>query len=944
VKQITRFLAVAIAASAFAANARAQASGIAIQAPKDPRPAIESGDVATIAFTVRNETRDTMVAEPKIDVPAGWQIVMSPAATVVAPAGFELWLVSVKAPAAATAGNYTIRVGANGSLAAAGVTSAKSAVSDSVRVQIAERHGVSLFALGAPAYVMAGDVYTGSFIIRNEGNVPSRFTVVAKSSHGNDPVLEQTTIALAAGAIDTVTASVKIPKTVTSAVQELLDVAAADATVDTVRAEASMQTTVVPTASLGPTLWTIPGEFALRTSSANAGVSAFTAAGSGKLTPTSDVKVDFSVRGPTGGSSMFGEQEEYRLSLKNDRAAIRLGDQSFGFSHLVSGGGRSTGAEVTGKFGNYVAGAYVHRNRIRPDAATEASAMIGTDTRRLVSGSLVGLTRANANLLSSAARASIGDAFVEVEMAASDSLGRSGNAGSVRVNGDSRYFTYDASANRASDAFASVRQGSTDAHLSVSGHQMGGVYLTGSTNVQIANPAARADAIGQRLNTSSLAANFTNGMSLELERFDRADRGTAVATRGTQHTSRFRSRFDLGAFDVAFNMQGALVSQNDSARGALTIGTTTTYSFGDNQFVSLFADVSDGRGLGEGGMMTTTTGLNTELTAADTRLRFVSSLSAVGDASHTWSSHTDISVEREVRRSTIALRSRISAGSRMPMNHAVFLEVKTGLRVPTAPIKAIGRARAYVVDAESGLGVAGALIRLGGQAAVTDANGVATFRNLTPGEHRAVVDGSAVAGRVITNNSTVRISATSRAPAEFRVNLARGVRLAVRLRRFEKSSSAIANGGDTLTEVGAMGQVVVALVSNRDTVWQTSDDRGRVDFNGLAPGQYTIALPRFEAPEFMALSQKEFTVDVTGGEQRQVDFKLVPQVRAVEFVGETVIIAAPAKAPQKPATTGPTTVTGKPDPAPITARPNTAQPRTQNPSAPRQQQPERNQP
>lgn len=91
----------------------------------------------------------------------------------------------------------------------------------------------------------------------------------------------------------------------------------------------------------------------------------------------------------------------------------------------------------------------------------------------------------------------------------------------------------------------------------------------------------------------------------------------------------------------------------------------------------------------------------------------------------------------------------------------------------------------------------------------------------------------------------------------------------------------------------------------------------------------------------MTLTNKEFTVVVGSGEQRQVEFKLVPQVRAVEFVGETMIIAAPA-AP-KSAAPASSTVTGK---ATITAppsqgAPNTAPERNQKPT--RQQQKQQNQ-
>ena len=928
----------AVALVAAAADARAQASGISLQAPKASKIVVATDEVATMAFTVRNEGKDTTVAQPTVVAPAGWRVVMSPAATVVAPGERDIWLVSVKAPANAAAGSYAVRLEAERQ-SMSRVTIAGPVASDSVIVSISERHEVAVRAIGSLSYVMGGEAYTGTFIVQNLGNVAARFDLSAKSTQGNAPSLVSQVIALAPGQLDTVEAKVMIPSSVTTTAEEVLLLQATDVAVDSVRAEASMQATVVPSVKGAPRMWTVPTELALRTATAGSGVSMFTASGYGQLAQGSDVMVDFMIHGPTGQtSSMFGEQETYRLGLRNKTSSLRLGDDSYGFSRLLTSGARGTGAEVRTEMHGFTGGAYVQRDRGRPDAPTEMSAMVATDDKRAVAGTLVALNRSSsagsAQAVTVGTNALVGGTTVGVELAASDSQNMRGGAGRVRVAGASRYFAYDFGAQRTGTRFASSQQGSTDVRAAIIGNRVGSVFITGNSNLHMSDPLAVVGGFGQRLSTTSLAASWTNGTTLEIEHFDRADVGGFSPIVGRMETMRARSRHGFGMFDASMSFQGGVASHADSAaRFSLGLGGALSANLDEKGSVSVFADYANGKGLGESGSGTLTAGVNSQLHLNATTLRAMSFLSQSSANGH-MTTQTDLTVEQALSRSTIALRARLAAMARGPMTHAVFLEIKTPLGLPTAPMNTIGRARAEVIDAETGRGVAGALVRVGGQAAVTDAQGVAMFRDLKPGEYSALVDGAAVAGRVVASGGTVKISPTSRKPAAFSMRLSRGSQILVRVRSFERTSAMVANGGDTLTEVGALGQVMVALVTPTDTLWQTSDERGRVDFGSVAPGRYTVVIPRYDAPANTAFAQTEFAIDVTAGEQRQVDFKLIPKIRAIEFQGEAVLIAVPAGATK--AAPVPTAITGKPDPAPITIKPE--QPITARPTNPARNQ------
>jgi hypothetical protein len=936
VKNSLRFLSHTLAAVALLATAAVARAQVSIQAPSNPSTRIEAGEVATFAFSVKNGGTDTTTAEAVVALPAGWATVMSPAATVLAPGQREVWLVSARSPITAAAGTYMIRAGTRRPRVAAGGPSADDAVSfDSVSVTIAERRGVDVRGVTSLAYVMAGQSYESRFIVKNLGNVAARFDLTGNSTRGSSPRLSQQVVALAPGQSDTIVAAVTIPASENSSANEVLVLSATDVTADSVHAEVSVSATVVPAAKIGPSMWTVPAQFALRSAAPGTGVSAFTATGAGKLSQASDVLVDFDIRTATGRSPAFGEQETYRLNLNSKRGSLRLGDNSFGFSSLISNPGRSTGAEVRSQYNGYVGGAYVRRDRMG-NAPMEFSGMVGTDPMKSMSASLVGVARGGALLMSTAGGAEVGGARVGVELAASDSQQVTGTSGRVDINGSTSLLRYGVNAQHASSSFASAAQGMTEIRGAVTTQQIGTMVLSANSSLHSTGELARNPGVSQRNVDVTIGANWLNGLAVEAERYVRDERNLNSSLQGAEQTLNLRGHQSRGSFDGSLMLRGGVASARDSVtRTVMSANGSVGMHFSGDQYISLFGDYGNGRGLGEAEHSTFSGGATANVSFGATTVRVMNFLSS---SNGRWSTNADLTVEQAMQRATLALRAHRSAQSLGSSSNQLFLEVKTPFGIPTTPMNEIGRARLEIVDAETGRGVSGTLVRLGGHVAVTDANGIATFRDLQPGSHRTLIDGAAVAGRVVASNPEVVISATSRKPAEARITLARGVRITARVRSFERAASLLASG-DTLTEVGAVGQVTVALITSTDTLWQTTDDRGRADFGSVPPGHYTVAIPRYEAPDHMRIEKDGFAIDVTAGDSRQIEFRLLPQVRAVQFQGEATIIAAPVTHPKTGAQTN--VITGKPitaPPAPMTAQPNTQQPITGQPARGQRQQ------
>lgn len=845
---------------------------------------------------VRNSASDSIAIAQSITLPAGWTTVNSLIPTTLVADAMELWLVSVATPAGAPAGKYVIRAG----MIANGVTS-----SDSVVVTIDERYSLDVKASNPPTYVFAGDIYETTFIVRNAGNITTRVKLKATSNRGSAPKLSATEIDLTAGATQSVKVSVSVPKEMSRSQQDLLEIVAIDAARDTVRAATSVETTIIGKGSAGADFWTVPGDVAIRAASANSGVSTFVASGSGYLNEKATVKVDFTAQTAPEAQSVFGDRDQYRIGLETKNMTLRAGDQSFGFSALTSSGSQGTGAELVGKRGNVIAGGYFQKNRWTLNSGSEAAAVIRSADEVKTGGSVVAVQRSGAfgvgsRVLSGSAHTVIANNTLEVEAAKSDSLRQAGAAGLVRLYGSTKTFQYDFGAQRANNSFAGAQRASSDQHLSISGQKLGSAFLSAMFAVHKTNPTAQSNGFGQRIATSSVTASFMNGSSIEAERLDRNDFGLMNSgIRGTQQSLRGRGRFVTGRLDFLTTIQTGIVSQESSASHTFTsLSASVRAAIGKEQFVSAFADLTDGKALGAGGIGTISSGTSAELKLGQlTAVRLTTSMSAQRDRLGDWVGQADFTIERRIAQSIVAFRGRMAeSGSRTaPSQNAFYMEVRTPLRLPTSRLNRGGRAHAKVVDVETGRGIEGALVRMGDVAAITDKNGVAAFKNLEAGEYHAVIEGGVGAGQIVEGGN---VSVDSTVRAEVKLNVSRGARVQARVRQMEKQSPSGSKGpsagGDSLVDIGAVQGAVLALISARDTIWQSADDKGRVDFGAIVPGHYVVKVVAGDVPEFTMFERKEMELDVKAGEQRAVEFRLVPQIRALQFIGEeTVLVAKP---------------------------------------------------
>ena len=890
-----RVLPLALAAVlAVAAPAAAQSGGVRLQPARVDTNGVHGGDVITAVFPVANSAADTAHVVPAIDVPAGWTVVMGTAPFTLAPGAHDTWLVSVSAPAQAPAGRYVVHA----ALTAQGAT-----VADSVLVRVRERRGVDVLPLHVPGWTMAGRAYDARFLVRNTGNVAANLVLVGHSSRGLRTTLDTTRMTLAPGASSPLAVRVVMTDSVSQTTTDVLEVTAADRADTATHATASVTTTVVPgDGGMLANLSTLPAQLSLRAVNGAAGLAPAALTGSGTIAGT-HTHVDFSLQAPAARQSAygFGERQQYQISVTSDDYRLRLGDQLYGLTDLTSSGQLGTGVELARTGGFFHSSAYVQHMRFTQNAATEEGVAFGTTPLAPASLSAAMVARQNpigggVHVASLSGRTLLpGGAGIDFETAVSDSAHRAGHANSARVTGNTRGVDYNVGYEWSDAMFAGPTRGSMyeDAHMSYRAWR----DLTLSANASLRAGSWQptfGQTMTQRMGTASIGASYAGKASLEYGWLARRDQTVVPLVDGLQRGLRASGSLPAGPLQLSVNAEHGVVDDALAGRSHdySSVQVSARTNLGAGRSLSVYAGANGGRTLGGvSGMVSTGAyaqfalphGFDLGLNGSAQRQNGFVGLAPA------WFGQVDAHVEyRLPNRSTVGLHARVWAtpGAGANVNStALYLELRTPVGIPTGPSRQPGRAVGRIVDAITGAPVPGALVRMGTQASVSDDQGRVAFSALQPAVYHVALDASgAAAGAVLTGDVVVDTRHATGTPVKFQVAVARGGEVRVAVQRFDFMGGTLEASADSLVAAAPMSDVIVALSSAGDTLYQTTDARGRLDFSQVAPGHYTLSVLPCAVPEHHVFESRELAVEVKPGASRVVQLRVVPQQRAVTFV------------------------------------------------------------
>jgi hypothetical protein len=213
--------------------------------------------------------------------------------------------------------------------------------------------------------------------------------------------------------------------------------------------------------------------------------------------------------------------------------------------------------------------------------------------------------------------------------------------------------------------------------------------------------------------------------------------------------------------------------------------------------------------------------------------------------------------------------------------------------MPTGHERSVGRARGRVVDQETGRGVAGTLVRLGPQAAITDDEGRVSFAGLPAGEYRlSIAQQRTQTPTVFTGDTKIVIDSTRRAPTTFALAVQRAGSIEGSVRQTSVARTGLQNAPDSLADAGPLSAITLALIGVRDTVYASTDEKGAFQFPEVSGGSWVLKVAT-EAPIGLRWEPAEIEVSVEPGATRTIAFRQVPRRRAVQMIGGDVIVVPP---------------------------------------------------
>ena len=771
-----RLALVALVALIFAGPLPAAAQAIVIGARDTAAIVAAPAATVTTALRITNYSAARVMLVPRITVPADWSVPLGALSFPLAAGASDSWIIGVRVPARAPAGRYRIAVSATDS--AAHVTA-----HDSLTIEVSARRGLELSLTNRPMYSVSGGTYRAAFLLQNRGNVRTAVRLRGTSALGGAVALDSTRVTLAAGASLPLVVRVSTRTRGQQAQDDVLELYGADESDTTVSALASARVTIVQEANTAEPLHRVASQLRLRAADASAAVSPYELIGGGALRDGGSEQLSFVLRGSPGAASQFGDQDEYRVELRGANYAARAGDALYRASSLSSGGQSGFGGGVEVRQGALSAGAFAQRFRFQPGAPTERGAYLGARAANLFGAPKVtvsGLSRnggwfAGRILGTGVSFTPLPATTVEVELAGSTgALGR-GAATEAHVSGGERV-RFDLGHVAADNRFAGVSRGTGHDYASVSTRASDDLQFSASVGAHRSTGVSLGMLAPQFFRSSTLAMEYATRFSLQYSALTRTSEFQASRYDESQRGLLARGEQAFGATRLWGSAGIGLTSSSALSRHAyheLSLGASTTVGAGS---FSLYGESSQG--------MFITRGANDIITVGgDGRVQlgpgtslvfngFQTSIRSGGDRY----SQLDAGLSQLLPTgSTVSLRVRLADNANEARGREVaFIEYAMPLQMPVGRARTAGRVRGRVLDQETGRGVAGTLVRLGPQAAITDDDGRVAFAGLPAGEYRlSIAQQASQAPTVFTGDPTVRIDSARFAPTTFAVAVER---------------------------------------------------------------------------------------------------------------------------------------------------------------------------
>ena len=932
-------LGFAIALSFWASPSPGQnrGQGVEVRAVSPLQVVSEPRRIQVLSFRVTNRTDREFRFREEAALPKGWPLILPLASFVLPPQGTTTRLLSFQVPLNASEGSYRL---------------AYSVVADkdpSVRdfeefdVTVLPLEKTDLMVENQPDSLMAGDEFEIAARLVNSGNTTRTFALKAKTSDpGSSALVDPAEAPLAPGE--------GVPLKVTGKVnpQYLASVMSVQVTATAPNKEGKMAEVasatilleIIPTVSRKAEPYhVLPTTLSLSLMKTSDGDTKpfLEWSGSGTLDEEGEQEFSFSFSGPAvEESTFFSEQDEYWIDYSSPRLGFLLGDQPYGVSPLTvnSSYGRGVGAEFRSLAGRWSIGGFRTRSRFGGDGWVDQGLFVehslgveDTALRLNVTRSETDATTskpaATDNLWSLEARLRPGkDSRLELEYGQCDTdrpakgddeayraewrglLGRRTAYTMRKIHAGADYWGYYHSYDYESAALDFPLGKRLRAGLAYSRYE---------DNLDRRSEESDT-ATTEYLAQATLNYDLLNGWFLVLgyDDFDRIDQMAPAEFDYSEKSYWLRIGRTLGQF--SWSVEPRFSDQADhlsgESRSAWNASILLSWFASSNLSFSLYWNIGDNDILDESYLLRSSTAVGGSVfwrPSPQWTLNLAYSKSGIGDNGDNESDQFDLTAtyampdERELVLDVST--ERTEEGD----NETEFrLSYRIPIGIKTVKRKNIGILKGRVFDAMNpdGPGMAGIVVRVGAETAVTDQEGNFLFPALSPGMHRLLVDPKSIGfGFTTTLKYPISLEVVGGGdPVSMDIGITRGAtfRGKVFLPDIKKANGKDGfvgapekNGEEVMP--GEMASILVELSREDEVIRRATDGKGEFLFENIRPGTWNLKFYEAGLPTGYYLETGEKTIELAPGDSVEFINRALPRKRGIKFIDSGSIVTSPAK-------------------------------------------------
>lgn len=877
-----------------------QSRSVTVTASSGTRVEAVPGRLLTLSFRVSNTTANKKRFESTVSVPAGWRRLAKDFPFELEAGASDIRLLNVSIPAETPAGEYALRYGVRDPL------NPSEAAEVSMTIVITAVKQQALKLIESPRLAVAGDTYVSVFLLNNKGNITTQVRLTARSSTRFPVELDSSVVHLKPGESRTFRVKVSTDPSLTSKVQDVLDVAAELDPANSVKASSYVD--VVPRITGAEERYI---KFPLRALVRFAGEQSkrgtqLELAGSGPLGNVPEDRLDLLIRTPDiQQKSILGRRDEYQLSYTTKLYDVYLGDKNFSLSPLTEFNRYAFGASGNATIRDIGVGGFYNESRFFTPKIQEFAGYL---TYHIQDGARVGINYLGKRELSASNVATLRtlvqpfkSSEVDLEYGVSNILNKSDNAYAARWSAQWDWIAYDARYVRSGSNYAGYYKDVDLKNISVNLSPLRDVRIEGyyrdeernlnrDSTLQLA-PRDRYYQVGIGL-ANLLAVYYRNNDQddlLPVPRFRRTEETWQVRVGYNLPSVTIIANADLGStWDKLEEIKNPF--QRYTAYLSIQPFSGHTYGFSaeytkdrdpstlENQ-QRLAGSVNLGIFLGEA------TQFSLALYGNRTRGSFEQTYTLL-----------DISVEHTfpwAHSVTVRGRQSIFTPSLEGKEIAYLAEYSIPIGVPVARSTVNGQLVGKVMDSEKGVGIQNVLVYAGGATALTDRNGEYYFPSLKPDKYFVQLDMPSVGlNRVALQQLPHEITIVGGQESRFDITLSRSIIVTGTVLMFgAKEQAANDTTQPAIMELGGHPNVIVELANGDDVNRRVTDNRGRFTFANMRPGHWTLRIADGNLPQNYYFDKEAVEFNVAPGQAAEQTFKALPKKRRIQIISQGVTIA-----------------------------------------------------